>query len=259
MEPTPQTPQVAEKTNQNYTVKLAFRSVTASAILALGIFLAAALGSYAFYGVHTLDNTLSVTGSATQKATADSARWTVSVSRTAVESEVGSAQTKVDADAKQVSDFFTAAGVSADKITVSTTYVDQVYSSDTRSVRSYSIHKDVTMESSDVKLVDTLSKNIGSLLTKGVLVSAQAPQYYISTLPELRVALIGKAIVDAKARATEIAKANGQSVGALQSASGGVVQVMASNSVDVSDYGSYDSSTIEKQVMVTTHATFYLR
>ena len=73
------------------------------------------------------------------------------------------------------------------------------------------------------------------------------------------MALIGKAVTDAKARATEIAKSVGQSVGRLQSASSGVVQVMAPNSTDVADYGSYDTSTIDKQVMVTAKATFVVR
>jgi hypothetical protein len=138
-------------------------------------------------------------------------------------------------------------------------YVDQIYSSDSNAPRSYTVHEDITMQSKEPEKVDALSKDVGKLLAKDVLVSAQAPQYYISNLPELRVSLIGKAVQDAKARATEIAKATGQKVGALESASGGVVQVMAPNSVDVSDYGSYDTSTMEKQVMVTTHATFYLK
>ena len=73
------------------------------------------------------------------------------------------------------------------------------------------------------------------------------------------MALIGKAVQDAKARAESIAKSTGQSVGALKSASSGVVQVMAPNSVDISDYGSYDTSTIDKQIMVTARATFFLK
>lgn len=235
------------------------RVVSAFIMLGLGIVIAASIGSYAFYRVHTLGNTLSVTGSATQKVEADTANWTIAVNRTALESEVPSTQTKVASDASQVVAFFKDAGVSDDDITTSTVYVDQIFSSDSNAPRSYTVHEDITMKSNDPQKVDALSKDLGKLLSKGVLVSAQAPQYYVSNLPELRVSLIGKAVQDAKARAAEIAKATGQKVGALESASGGVVQVMAPNSVDVTDYGSYDTSTIEKQVMVTTHATFYLR
>jgi hypothetical protein len=73
------------------------------------------------------------------------------------------------------------------------------------------------------------------------------------------VSLVGQAIADAKARAVQIAKAGGSSVGALKSASSGVVQVLAPSSTNVEDYGSYDTSTIEKEVMVTARATFYVK
>jgi hypothetical protein len=39
----------------------------------------------------------------------------------------------------------------------------------------------------------------------------------------------------------------------------GVVQVMQPNSVDISDYGNYDTSTVEKEIMITVKASFSLR
>ncbi|HPO83031.1 MAG TPA: SIMPL domain-containing protein, partial [bacterium] len=68
-----------------------------------------------------------------------------------------------------------------------------------------------------------------------------------------------EAMNDAKARAEKIAQSSGQGVGSLRSASMGVVQVLEPNSTEVSDYGSYDTSTIEKEVMVTVRATFLLK
>jgi hypothetical protein len=229
--------------------------------LTLGLCLvaAAAVGSYSFYRVHTLDNTLSVTGSATATSTADSARWTVSLSRSAYEGDIAQTQARVASDAKQVADFLVKGGVSQDGVTVSPTYVDREYSSDQNAPIRYTVRLDVTADSKDPKLVEQLAKNIGALASRGIVVSAQMPQYFISDLPKQRIALIGRAVEDAKARATEIAKSTGRGVGSLQSASGGVVQVLAPNSIDVSDYGNYDTSTIEKKVMVTARATFYLR
>ena len=56
-----------------------------------------------------------------------------------------------------------------------------------------------------------------------------------------------------------IATAGGNSVGAIKSASSGVVQVLAPNSVEVSDYGQYDTSKIDKEIMVTVKATFEIK
>lgn len=233
--------------------------VWAAFTLGLCLIAAAAVGAYAFYRVHTLDNTLSVTGSATEDAISDSAKWTVSLSRSAFEGSVASAQTGVSSDAQQVVSFFVKNGISADNVTVGPVFVDQEYSSDANAPRRYNVRTDVSIQSDDPQLVQKLSKDINALSARGIVVQAQMPQYFVSSLPDLRVSLIGKAVIDAKARATEIAKATGRSVGALQSASGGVVQVLSPNSVDVADYGSYDTSTIDKTVMVTARVTFYLR
>ena len=67
------------------------------------------------------------------------------------------------------------------------------------------------------------------------------------------------AVEDARKRAKAIAESTGQSVGKMKSAASGVVQVMAPNSTDVSDYGQYDTSTREKDVFVSVRTTFILK
>jgi hypothetical protein len=71
--------------------------------------------------------------------------------------------------------------------------------------------------------------------------------------------MLTEAIKDAKARAEKIANSSGKRVGVIKSASMGVVQVLSPNSVDVSDYGTYDTSTINKEVMVTVKALFTIK
>jgi hypothetical protein len=233
--------------------------VGAAAVLGLGIIIAALVASLTFYNVRALDNTLSVTGSATQDVKADAAKWTVSINRSAYESDVPSTQARVSRDTQTVVDFFSKGGIAAKDILVTPVSVDQDYSSDANAPRRYSVHEQITVSSDDPSQIDELAKDIGSLAGKGILVSAGQPEYYVTTLPQIRVALIGKAVEDAKARAVSVVSSTGQKVGALKSASSGVVQVMAPSSVDVSDYGSYDTSTIEKTVMVTARATFFLK
>jgi hypothetical protein len=64
---------------------------------------------------------------------------------------------------------------------------------------------------------------------------------------------------DAQSRAASIAKTTGKNVGILKSAAMGVVQVMQPNSTDVSDYGNYDVSTIDKEIMITVKASFTIK
>jgi hypothetical protein len=112
------------------------------------------------------------------------------------------------------------------------------------------------VRTSDVQLVYKLSQGIGSLLQNGVNVNNYGPQYYISTLPDLRPQLLEDAMKDAKTRAEAITKAVGGSVGAVQSVKSGVFQVTTPDSTMVSDGGAYDTSTIEKTVTSTVSVTF---
>jgi hypothetical protein len=228
-------------------------------VLALGLIVAASIGAYAFYGVRSFDNTLSVTGSATMEVEADAAKWTVSISRLAFEGEIPYIQSRVSADTQRTVDFFEKAGVAPEVILVSPVSVDQEYTSDTNAPRRYNVRQDISISSDDPAHVERLSHDIEDLIAGGILVNSYRPEYYVTGLPSIRVALVGKAVEDARARAIEIASSTGQKVGRLKSASSGVVQVMAPNSVEVSDYGSYDTSTIDKQVMVTARAVFFLR
>ena len=228
-------------------------------VLASGIVLAAIVAGYSFYGVHALSNTLTVTGSATASSTADTGKLYVSVSRGTTEDGIAATQTRVSADADAVVAFYKKNGIDDASITLSPIAADREYSSNEFAPRRYNVRQDINIVSGDVHLIEQLSKDVAELSSRGILINVNPPQYYISNLPELRVQLIGDAVKDAKARAASIAQSAGQRVGRLQSASSGVVQVMAPNSIDISDYGSYDTSTIEKTVMVTTKAVFLVR
>ncbi len=228
-------------------------------ILAIGIVIAAAIAAYAFYSVRALNDTLSVTGSAMATTTADIAKWNVSVSRTSSEEGIAATQTRVSSDSRAVVAFMTAAGIPEEDIQISPIFVDREYSNNENAPRRYSVREEVSLQSNDPELVEKLSRDISSLAGRGILVSVRQPEYYVTNLPDLRVQLIGQAVSDAKERAASIAESTGQKAGRLQSASSGVVQVMAPNSIEVSDYGSYDTSTIDKQVMVTARAVFLVR
>ncbi|HEV8677392.1 MAG TPA: SIMPL domain-containing protein [Candidatus Paceibacterota bacterium] len=206
-------------------------------------------------------NTITVTGSASEEAKADTASMTVDLERTAYESDLANASAAVSRDANAVASYFKSQNLASSSVRTSVVSSNQNYSSDKGTPTSYSVRESVTFETSDVDKADALSHDIASLnsVAPGSVVSLEAPQYYISSLPELRISLLGAAIKDAKARASQIAQSGGSSVGALSSAASGVVQVLAPNSTDVEGYGEYDTSTIKKVVMVTAHATFYVR
>jgi hypothetical protein len=204
------------------------------------------------------DNGITVTGSAKTTATADNVVWTLNVALSSP--LVADAVKKVGSDVDAVTQYLTNGGISKDALTLGSvsTYANEEWQNgnNTGRILSYRASRDITVRTSDVQLVYTLSQGIGSLLQTGVNVNNYGPQYYISTLPDLRPQLLEEAMLDAKTRAVAITKAVGGSVGAVQSVKSGVFQVTTPDSTMVSDGGAYDTSTIEKTVTSTVSVTF---
>jgi hypothetical protein len=204
------------------------------------------------------DNGITVTGSAKTTATADNVVWTLNVALSSP--LVADAVRKVGADVDAVSAYLTKGGIPADALTLGavSSYANEEYQNgnNTGRIISYRASRDITVRTNDVQLVYKLSQGIGSLLQNGVNVNNYGPQYYISTLSDLRPQLLEEAMKDAKTRAVAITKAVGGSVGAVQSVKSGVFQVTTPDSTMVSDGGAYDTSTIEKTVTSTVSVTF---
>ncbi|CAB4640854.1 unannotated protein [freshwater metagenome] len=204
------------------------------------------------------DNGITVTGSAKTTATADNAVWTLNVALS--RPLVADAVKKVGSDVDAVTEYLTKGGIPASALTLGSvsTFGNEEWQNgnNTGRILSYRASRDITVRTKDVQLVYTLSQGIGSLLQSGVNVNNYGPQYYISTLPDLRPQLLEEAMKDAKTRAIAITKAVGGSVGAVQSVKSGVFQVTTPDSTMVSDGGAYDTSTIEKTVTSTVSVTF---
>ena len=207
------------------------------------------------------DNGITVTGSAKTTATADNVVWTLNVALSSP--LVADAVKKVGSDVDAVSKYLTNGGIPASALTLGavSTYGNEEYQNgnNTGRIISYRASRDITVRTSDVQLVYTLSQGIGSLLQSGVNVNNYGPQYYISTLPDLRPQLLEEAMKDAKIRAEAITKAVGGKVGSVQSVRSGVFQVTTPDSTMTQDTGAYDTSSIEKTVTSTVSVTFSVK
>ncbi len=231
-------------------------------IIALGIILAAGIIGFTFYKIKALENTLSVTGSAKTSVVSDTVKWNSQVTRAVGISELNSGYTQIASDIEKVKKFLIDAGVPESEIEISSVsfYENYNYGQNISfNNREYILNQYITVSSKDIEKVTGLSKGVDAIIAQGVIFQTMSLEYYISNLPELRVSLLGQAVADAKARADELAKSSGKKVGTLKSASSGVVQVLSPNSTEVADYGSYDTSQIDKEVMVTVKASFTVK
>lgn len=225
----------------------------------IGIVVAAFIGAYAFYQVRSFDNSLTVTGSTTKQVTSDHVKWIGVINRAVKASTLKAGYADMAKDLVFVKEFLKEKNIPENQIVISPVFMDQNYDGPQAAERSYTLRQNIEINSSDVNSIGEISKNIQPLIEKGVIFSTQSLEFTYTKLPEERVAMLGDAIKDAKARASSLAVSSGKTVGQLKSASSGVVQVMSANSTDVSDYGFYDTSKIEKNIMMTVKASFTLK
>ncbi|MCX6792467.1 MAG: SIMPL domain-containing protein [Candidatus Falkowbacteria bacterium] len=228
-------------------------------ILGLCLIISAVIGAGVFYKVKGMDRSLTVTGSAKKTVTADVAKWTGSFARTVFEADLKSGYSSMANDLKVVKKFFTDRGIKESDLVISPIYLNQQYRDpNSQGPQQYILNQTVEIQMKDIKKITDLAKDTQALINQGVIFSPQAPEYYYSNLPQTRIDLLTDAVNDARARADKIASAGGRKVGSLKTADVGVTQVTSVNSIDITDYGTYDTSKPDKDVMITVKTTFSL-
>ena len=228
-------------------------------ILGICLIISASIGSFTFYKVRSPEDTLSVTGSVREKVTSDLAKWTANFSRTVSAEDLKAGYQMMKNDQRLVLNFFEDNGFNEEDITISPVFMEQLYMYDPNAPKENVLRQTVEIQSNNVEKITYMAKNTQKLIDQGVVFSIQSLEYYYSKLPELRIELIPDAINDAKLRAQKIAEGSGKKIGVIKSANLGVVQVLPVNSTEVSDWGTYDTSTIEKEVMIPVTVIFTLK
>jgi hypothetical protein len=206
------------------------------------------------------NDVITVTGSAKQAITSDYAIWDFSVT-----SQSRSASTAAMALAgwtKQIKSFLNAQGVTAVELTVQPISTSTVTASgngaDSNQVVGYQLTRNFEVRSSRVGALAGVAEASSGLLAKGIPFSAQPLQYVFTRLSSIRAQLLAKAVRDAQARARVLVAATGGKVGKLRGVDVSPFQVTSPNSTEVSDYGVYDTSTLNKEVTAVVNVTFAL-
>jgi len=207
-------------------------------------------------------NQITVSGSSRQDITSDSVKWTSSFSRIIVAAGTKDGYAQMKKDENAVRKFLTDSGVKPEEINIYPVMMQQNYDykgANSNAPTEYTLSQTVEVRSSDVNKIKDLAANIQPLIDQGVFFSTTALEYYYTKLADMRISLLPDAIKDAKARAEKIAEGSGKKIKSISNVDMGVVQVLSPNSVDISDYGSYDTSSIDKQIMITVKAVFNLQ
>jgi hypothetical protein len=217
------------------------------------------IGATALRDVKSSNDVMVVTGSAKRPIRSDYIIWRLSVS--SQQPTAQAAYQDLKRQTERVQAYLRENQVPAEAITLSAieSYAIPEVSPngrETGQTLAYRLTQRFEVRSTEVDRYTTLSQQSTDLINDGINLVSESPQYLYTELSKLRIEMVAEATKDAKARAEAIAQSAGNQVGAVRSAETGVFQITSRNSTEVSDYGMYDTSSIEKDITAVVSVTF---
>ena len=219
--------------------------------LGLGLVLASVVVSRSLERIKLAGDKITVKGYAEEKVVSDAGTWRGTVTARATDLQAGYRQLEHDtARVVQMLEAAAGKGAAASRapVTTRTVYETGPGGVQTGRVAGYELERGFEFTSADVALIGRIAGEASALISEGVNINSWPPQYFYNDLNAVKVRLIGAATRDAQQRAEQFASGSGVTVGPLRSASQGVFQITRPNSTETADYGSYDTSTVEKVV-----------
>ncbi len=213
---------------------------------------------------YRVQDTVVVTGLGETEFTSDLIVWSGVL--TAEAQNVAAGYAEIEASKKKVQEYLAAKGVAAENVVFEFVNVDKQYtpvynpngSWAGQRFSGYQLRQRFTVESGEVEKVETVSREISSLIAQGV--SIEAPNYYYTKLDDVKMGLIEKASADARTRAEKIATNAGTKIGRVASARMGVFQITGANSnEEFSAGGSFNTSSRTKKARITMRIEYRVK
>jgi hypothetical protein len=204
-------------------------------------------------------DTITITGSARKPISSDLVQWELEVKGEAG-TEVAAAHEARTAGISLLA-FLRTAGIAAKDISpevvqsdVVTTRIDKKHTRTTHIVsQGYGV------SSRQIDVVAAAATRLGTLLERGIDVSAQPLAYISTNLDASKLDALAAATADARRRAEILVKGLGGHLGRMRASSLGVYQITPRNSTEISDYGVNDTSSRLKDVTAVVSATVAVR
>lgn len=212
-------------------------------------------------------SSISATGSASVDFESDLIVWRCNFSRHAESTKEAYSLLKKDADI--IKEYFKDNGIEEKEYVFSSIDITQatksVYNENGAYVREeangYILSQTAVISSSNIDKVETISRDVSTLIDKDIRLDSYLPEYYYTKLSELKLSLIKSATENARQRIEIMAEASGGVIDKLLSSNLGVFQITAINT-GTSNYGydgSFDTSSRRKTAHITVKLDYSLK
>lgn len=219
--------------------------------LAIGLVVSSCLISQKLVEVKLANQVITVKGYAERKISSDFAVWRGTFAVTS--KDLVSGYNQIQADLEKVLKYLEANGVKRAEVGISAVQNSALNKMTedgnvTNEIEGYRLSQTVALQSADIARIDKLSKESSVLIRDNIGFTSEQPEFYYTKIDDVKIEMLGEAAKDAKERAVRLAESSGNKVGTLRSAQQGVFQITAPNSANVSDYGEYNTTSIDKSV-----------
>ncbi len=227
--------------------------------LSIGLIISAVLVTDSLKDIKKSDQDIMVKGYAERNITSDLGVWSCNIRARAF--DMVTAYAKLKNDIQKTRKYILSKKIKESNMSIESVNTMKIMKMNdegryTNQIIGYELEQKITVSSVDVKLIQYLANESTSLIQDGIEIYSYSPQFFYTKLNNLKIEMLGKATKDAKVRAEQLAKNSDSEVGQLKSARQGVFQITPVNSVDVSDYGEYDLTTIGKTIKAVVTVEF---
>ena len=207
-------------------------------------------------------NSIKTTGLAKRDFVSDIIIWSGSFSTKNIILE--DAYKKLDTDKNYIIRYLNDNNIPTEDAVFSSINIEKTYKNKTdrdgirtKEFDGYLLRQDYKIESHAVKEIKHLSRDITSLIDKGIEIGSNAPYYFYSKLADLKIDMISEATKDARIRADMIAENSNTVLGKLLNAQMGVFQITAKHSTERYTWGgTHNKTSRDKTAHVTMKLTF---
>lgn len=231
-------------------------NIVTGVVLALGLAFAGLFIGDGLVHLRGGERAVSVRGVSERDVKADLAIWPIQY--TVTDNELAIAQKSLDDQGAKVEAFLKKQGLPEAEVRVQrvdvTDLLAQQYRPDNIQNGRYILTKTYMVRTNDVDLVDKMFRNVGDLISEGVvLAQGTGPSFMFTKLNDVKPDMIAEATKSAREAAQKFAEDSGAGVGDIKNAYQGLFQIMARD-----DDNAMESSVIDKRVRVVTTVEYYL-
>jgi hypothetical protein len=227
--------------------------------IAIALIICTLLATNSYQKIRRYNGTISVKGCAEKHITSDFAKWEGTISATG--KTLAEAYAKLEKDNALLEEYFQKEKVDSTELTLAAIHTNTLYKTNekgyaTNEIEGYTLSRHFSIATTHIELVKRLSQQITSLIKEGVEIVSYAPQYLYRHLDELKILMLAEASRDARSRADAMLTNTQSTTGGLRYAQQGVFQITPAYSTSVSDYGEYDTTSIEKTIKAVVTMEF---